>query len=555
MTSFSNGESMETIRGKLNAVLIMARPEHYGADTGATDNSTALASMYADSPDAVWFEDFYPVTGNFARADIPHYGPGGVTIGGTDIPLNTERSLAAVNVYVDTTGSDTANHGLSAAYPFATIQRAIDSTPSLIAHQQTINVADGTYNTSSRAAAAMVRPAIVSLDGKSTTIRTAQSGSDLVGPIVIKGESEAGTIIQSNPDAGYTYAVYGVDMHVGFQELTVEKHASGTTTALTTSNRWSYFHFLECTIDATGVALGSVAEAGGRIESINSDHTGASSYDLVAYQDSFVQAANPAQDGRTVNLALASGGVVDIAVGGTLTGNSLVTSKGKLTFTGAISARVTMSGDITADPGCFVGGAYCDFTGNMTGRGADVRLSAWGWSKTISVQGGTVRLDGSSSYVSPATQSTVALPLVLRQGASAIIDATTEIRNSSGDLVGPDYGVQSLPVAADSTALAVTLQGRITVVSLFGNTATRSSCTIGDVAGVYSGTEPPNGAILIFIAAASGAFGVEIVDGSTATIPGGTITVGGGSGQYSSATFAYNRTLGRWMLQSHGLTF
>ena len=48
---------------------------------------------------------------------------------------------SAKTLYVATNGDDENNDGLSAATPFATIQKAIDSTKSC----DTVEIADGTY--------------------------------------------------------------------------------------------------------------------------------------------------------------------------------------------------------------------------------------------------------------------------------------------------------------------------------------------------------------------------------------------------------------------------
>lgn len=67
---------------------------------------------------------------------------GGVTIA---IPSIANETTGNFTTYVSTTGDDTDNHGLSATYPFSTIQRAVDSLPRNVLHFLTIQLADGTY--------------------------------------------------------------------------------------------------------------------------------------------------------------------------------------------------------------------------------------------------------------------------------------------------------------------------------------------------------------------------------------------------------------------------
>lgn len=68
---------------------------------------------------------------------------------GTKLGVTRTRLFSNLNVYVATTGSDTANSGLSASSPFLTLQKAwnyIIQSVDLNGYQVTVNVANGTYS-------------------------------------------------------------------------------------------------------------------------------------------------------------------------------------------------------------------------------------------------------------------------------------------------------------------------------------------------------------------------------------------------------------------------
>jgi hypothetical protein len=67
----------------------------------------------------------------------------------TKLSVQRTRCMANLNLYVATTGSDTANSGLSAASPFLTLQQAwntIVNNYDMSGYTATINVANGTYS-------------------------------------------------------------------------------------------------------------------------------------------------------------------------------------------------------------------------------------------------------------------------------------------------------------------------------------------------------------------------------------------------------------------------
>jgi hypothetical protein len=75
------------------------------------------------------------------------------------VPVTRIRLAANTSFYVATTGSDSANTGLTSGSPWATLQHAwnfISSNYDLNGHQVTINVADGAYSSGCASTGAMV---------------------------------------------------------------------------------------------------------------------------------------------------------------------------------------------------------------------------------------------------------------------------------------------------------------------------------------------------------------------------------------------------------------
>ena len=524
------------------------------------NNASALAFLYGDQPDMVDYPPgIYEVVGNFPRLDIVHSGPGAWKIIDTEeeqiVRVDSYETHGPATIYYDpVNGSDTANHGLSRSYPFKALQRAFDSLPLVIRHQQTIVQLGGVANTSSRAPSSMPRPAIFYVQGKLICPRTDSRGSEATGMVVVKGESNA--TIESNPSGGYPYAIYDSSSEIALQDIEVRPATTGGSQALITANRGAYVYMRRVVVNGAagaGTTLGVVCESGSIVEMIDSTSTGATSYDLVVYAGSLASIARPGLLG-SVGKVLVSG-QCDIAVGGLLTGNSLVGAGGRLSFTGTSTSRVVISGDINVDPGGIINGVYADITGNIVGRGMAMRLSACGWSKTITAFGGLLRLDASRSFVAPATMSESVSPIVLRNGAEVIPDATTEIRNNANSLVGPDYGRQIVAPNVDAYVIPIALEEKVTTMTLNASGAARSNCTLGDVQGTYPGSKAPDGALLVIGCAAPGSYSTQITEGATAVIPGGSIVVGVSSGNYSGVTFQYAADVNRWRLVSVGLRF
>ena len=129
-------------------------------------------------------------------------------------------------------------------------------------HQITIEVADGTYDTSSIPAADMPRPAIVYVTDTYAGERSYNS-SGLVGSIVIRGASQAGTIIETGAD--YTYGVYCSQVpNVAIENLTIRGDGVNTASGLLVAHRGCYVQANDITVDGQNDCNnGVIAEAGG----------------------------------------------------------------------------------------------------------------------------------------------------------------------------------------------------------------------------------------------------------------------------------------------------
>ena len=134
---------------------------------------------------------------------------GVITIGTTSLVFvrnfNARIRLAAnITLYVATTGSDTANNGLSVGSPFLTVQKAINTLQSgydLNGFVATIQVADGTYAPASGTPIASVLGAFVGATGPASVLLQGNTGTP-------------GNVIFSTTNANVIHAYYGGQLRV-----------------------------------------------------------------------------------------------------------------------------------------------------------------------------------------------------------------------------------------------------------------------------------------------------------------------------------------------------
>lgn len=123
--------------------------------------------------------------------------------------LTLARSGVTTNYYVATTGSDTLNAGTSAASPFKTIQKAIDTIAGgLFPGPVVINVADGTYSGNIVAKDIMGKASYVTTSSvqppNAPSVVTIQGNSASPGNVILIGtDTMAGTFTMDHVSTNY----------------------------------------------------------------------------------------------------------------------------------------------------------------------------------------------------------------------------------------------------------------------------------------------------------------------------------------------------------------
>ncbi len=455
------------------------------------------------------------------------------------------KAKANVEWFVDpVVGKDAFACGMSIDRPAKTPQHVLDSLPDIIGFQQIINLAEGEYTESSRRPEDMPRPAIIWPQGRYISRRTAQSGSDLVGMIIIKGAGKDKSIIRPSKESGYEHGIYCSGTEIAIQDIGVHPGEGGAK-ALITSHRGAYIHGRNVDVGGAGADLGLVCEAGGWAEMINSTVLDCDIKDVVVYQTCGLSLAGSLTKVGKITVS----GFAQLAYGAEILEASIIATGGELQATGSKTSRPKIKGDLTVENGTLTA-AYADIEGSITGRGSDIKLSASCWSKTITMFGGLCRLDGTKSFISPATKSEVLAPLVLREGARLVKEASTEIRNKNNELIGEDYGRFKQSIIADNFVIPIYLSGKNSVIEVYGAASNHQGCTLGKVQNVLDGTPPGDGAILYITGSG---YNTEIIESSNVRIPGGEITMGSLPGAYSGAIFSYSSEVKKWLLISVGI--
>jgi len=447
--------------------------------------------------------------------------------------------------YVDQDlGSDAWGAGLSpGSGAYKTLQFAWDSLPNFINKKQEFALFSGTCNQTSRSAASMPRPAIFYPQGKYIAKRTAQSGTDLTGMVVIRGAGVGVSIIETDPAGGYPYGVYVSGTEIALQDLSIKPKSGASSSSLLVSHRGAYVHGRNLDVGGVGAGIGLVCEAGGWAEIISSKISG-STADVVVYATSACSLAGAGSDIGNVTCT----GFIQFAQSCTANGAIRIASGGDMQTTSSeVLYKTIFNGDLTLQNANLTA-SFSDFNENIVARGSNVQLAVSGWQKAMTALGGSVRLQAAKSYVSPNTQSSVAIPLTLRD-ANLVKDAATEIRSSTGLLVSEDYGNQLVQVNANGFVIPINQDGQVITQYVNGGAA-YTGCTIGDIAGMLLGTPAGDGTVLHMIGRGGN---VEIVNGTTAVIPTGAVTIGSQSGARSGATWVYASLEKKWLLIGVGL--
>lgn len=449
-------------------------------------------------------------------------------------------------------GNDTTGDG-SLATPYATPQKAWDSLPWLIKDKVVISIADGTYGTSSRSAASMDRPALIYCDGKKIGRRTDGPGGVMTGGVTFMGESKAGMILQPGSVNGYTRAIY-VTGHVGsvaFQNIAIDA-LTGAEAGIV-AHRGSYVHLSDIDVDGNGfMTFGLIGEAGGIMEGLVMDvHHCA--IGVQSYQGSTVQLSlsSTIYDCSSLGISIPNGGYVGLTTGSSCSSNVLMQAGGRFDCTGTSPSHVTLSGTLNLRGGAWTA-AFTDVTGGITTYpGCGVNVGAFGWSAQWTDYGADIYAPGAKSYVSPATQSTVATPLAFIGGVRNLFpESTFQMINNAGVEVSESINGSAVSVPSSGAAITSNLRGLFNVVNLTA-TANRTGVTLPNTMAGRSPTAPlPAGMVAEFISNSS--FTIELVPGSNADFAGLTaITIGASAGAYLGAR-AVMGTTGLWRVYPLG---
>jgi|GEM_PF-5300504 len=511
----------------------------FGANTGTADNSAIIERAYASSPGTIRFDEFYPITGNFGRDDIPHTGTGGVTISGNNIELSTERLREDVTVYVSNGGSDSDNHGLSSAHPFATPGKALSMAASRIYPGVTylVEMADGTYDTGYIDASDTERDAVVYFTGVLSD-RSAATGGNLVGGVVLKGATKAGTKIKTGSTWDYgVYVTRGANL--GIQDLTIEVTSGTSANAMLTSHRGAYIQTLNVDIaGGTDAAQCAVAESGGSLELTGNGALTGAGTGLVVLDESHATIANTVSISGASSSAISGRGTIQIA--NTVSISGAISIEGaNLIFRGTDGSNpMSISSSLTAYS-CKILCTFAEISGQWITYGCDIDLNACEFSNSIFLRGGEINLMGNTkTYISPATASTVTDPIIL-QGNAIYKASSGVLYNGSGGRTGPKRQRQNLSVTGNDQS-----------VSLNGYDGPHQTISVSSN-GAHTGLLLPTTYSDWGVAPASGdrvtlRFGGANSVGLSTTAPdidGASFTLGKGAGQYGAITLEWFDTI------------
>jgi hypothetical protein len=180
--------------------------------TVETGDTTAAMQAAIDYADAFNIE-FVEVSGSYTVTNLTKLNTvklvsvdklSTITIGSTvfNVPFKYQTN-GPTNLYVATTGSDSTNCGFDSTVPFATPQAATKYLPTNIANDTVINLADGSYGPTG-GQAEFGRPAILDLSifNISALRDSSLPLNTKAGKLIIRGESEAGTILDGQKAVG-----------------------------------------------------------------------------------------------------------------------------------------------------------------------------------------------------------------------------------------------------------------------------------------------------------------------------------------------------------------
>ncbi len=468
---------------------------------------------------------------------------GSLAVFGKYIDTCLVSTLAAKDWYVNSsTGSDSLGDGTT-TNPFKTIQRCIDEIPPVIKHKQHIYLSDGVYNESSRSPGEMPRPAVVYLNEHWVSGRTDIPGGVMDGYLVLIGESEEGTIIQTSND--YVYGIYSSHNEIGLQNLSIKAGSSATQALCTTHRSGSYVHADHVSFLGENLSrFGIIAEAGGWAELVNCTLKESVVHNVLVYAGSAINLAGESLVGGSNGAyGILATGYLQINAGTSVSSKVYIANGGVLTAQGASSNFVSLAQIDLSNAS--MNATYTNISGAIISYNSNIVFTASNWSSTFKLNGGLLRLGGAKSFIAPETASSVADPLTVSNGGVVQKDATTQIVRVGGVISAEKYNYVTNAINANSVAIPLTLVGGQSSSIVLTSVASRSGCTLGAVYGVFNNTPPPDGYLLTVTNVSAD---IELIEGSSSIIgTGGKVILGVANGESTSITFQWLSSIGKWV--------
>lgn len=555
-----------------NPIVLNARGE-VPSQVYGTDGVSYKAVLKDSSGAVIWTQDVI-YTADTVKADLADTANGKgaslvsikdaagnfTLVGATDVEaalaVLTNRTTVTKTWYVNpSTGDDSTGTGLIGA-PFKTIQKAYDSIPFYIFHQQTIQLADGTYNTnyiSSAQSVELPRAAILFGRGKFISARTQKNGSDLEGGLIIKGNSTTPTDVIIEPGDTYSYGIYNSQGQIGLQDFIIRTGVAATNVDnLLTSHRMdSYVHSLNVSIDgfAKGVtSRGIVTESGGQMEFTTT--TTATIIDNCAI---LVGTLGPGENitisgqitidagdtglhaNKNSKITFVASGLSGQTITNCTTNCITVIDGAYVGFTGKDdSNHITVTGTCKIENNAVLELIWTDINGVVSVRNsAVIKFNNSDYQDQLVLENAQAWFSNSNSYISPATANTNATPVICRDGATIHEDGTNDFNGSGGASLSA-RDVTELTVSANGET--ITAPSELNAVLRLNAGANRTSCVLA--AGRYQWQT-----LEIFGFAG---FSVQLIESTTATISNDTVKISGLSAadEYQGIKFIWRGT--RW---------
>jgi len=166
-----------------------------------------------------------------------------------------------------------------------------------------------------------------------------------------------------------------------------------------------------------------------------------------------------------------------------------------------------------------------------------VLMNVCGYSNTLRMNGGSLDLRSTPSFISPAVLSTVAIPLSLGNGCSFIHDSGSTIAGSTGRANATYNGPLGQSVAANGTTINILLGGgQHVVMRLDGSGGNRTNCVLANVDSTYGGEIPENTVLSLFNDTSNE---VQLINSTTADFVGGAIVLASASTRWKGCQLVY----------------